>query len=113
MHKFHIQRHLRVACSFVMLAGVAAFADPTQTTGNPETNASDKNFDTNQPNTIGGAAQKTEDGANRALNNVDSGVHKVAGKSKKAGKKAKKKTNEAVDDVNRSANDKIEPEKPQ
>jgi hypothetical protein len=110
MRYFKIDRSLRVACGFVLLAGAAAFADPSPSAGNPDTNASDKNFDTNQPNTIGGAAQKTEDGANRALNKVDNGVHKVAGKSKKAGKKAKKATSEAASDVKESANTKIEPE---
>jgi hypothetical protein len=118
-----VQRSLRVVLGVVALSGTAAFADPAPTSGNPDTNASDKNFDANQPNTIGGGMQKTEDGANRAMNKVDRGVHKVAKGSRKAGKKAKEGTKEAASDVKEgtkeaaqdvkdNVNDKVEPDYP-
>ena len=64
---------------------------------NPETEASDRNFETNQPNSIPGGLQKAEDGGNRALNTVDEGVHKGASKAKKGAKKAGEATKETYD----------------
>jgi hypothetical protein len=78
-----------------MMTGVAGLrADDS---ANPQTNASDRNFDTNQPNSVPGAGQKAEDGANRALNNVDQGVHKAIGGTKKGAHKAKKGAKKAAD----------------
>jgi hypothetical protein len=111
MRYFSIDRSLRGACAFVILAGAAAFAEPTTgSNANPETNASDKNFDENQPNTIGGGLQKTEDAGNRALNKVDRGVHKGVNKTKRGGKKAKKKSNDALESVDESIHTKKAPE---
>jgi len=64
---------------------------------NPDTNASDKNYDTNQPNSIPGGMQKAEDAGNRGMNKVDEGVHKGIHKSKKTAHKAKSKSKDTYD----------------
>ena len=111
MRYFKIQRSLQAACAVVLLSAVASFADPAPTPGNPDTNASDKNFDTNQPNTIGGGLQKAEDGGNRALNHVDRGTHKAIHKTKRGAHKVKKGAHNAADSVKDSYNDRVEPAK--
>jgi hypothetical protein len=103
MRSFTIERSLRGACAAIMLLAVAAYADPTPTAGNPDTNASDQNYDTDQPNSIPGGVQKTEDAGNRALNKVDKGVHKGIHKTKKGAKKAKAKTEETTDNMTEPA----------
>lgn len=97
MRYFRMKRALQAACAAVVLSTTAVFADPTPTPGNPDTNASDRNYDTNQPNSIPGGLQKMEDGGNRALNNVDKGVHKAARKTKRGAHKAKVKSEKAAD----------------
>lgn len=101
-------RPLAVAAAVLSL-GMPVRADESPSAGNPQTNASDRNADVNQPNTIGGGMQKTEDVGNRALNKLDNGVHKVAHKSKRAGHKAKKKAGDAAQDVKDDVNDRKEP----
>src|ERR1700694_1980620 len=103
MRTYRVKRSLQGACAVVLLSAVAAFADPAPTSGNSQTNASDRNFDTNQPNSIPGGAQKTEDGANRALNHVDSGVHKMARKTKHGAHRAKRKAEKAEDKMTEPA----------
>jgi hypothetical protein len=103
MATYKVQRGLRVACAGVILMAVAVFADTPPSPSNPDTNASDRNFDTNQPNSIPGGAQKAEDAGNRALNKVDSGVHKGLHKTKKGAHHAKKKTSESMDKMTEPA----------
>jgi hypothetical protein len=103
MRYIAIDRSLRGACAAVLLMAAVSFADSTATPGNPDTNASDRNYDTNQPNSVPGGLQKMEDGGNRALNKVDDGVHKGVHKTKKGTKKAKKKTAEKVDELSEPA----------
>src|SRR3954471_12042335 len=105
MRNHKIDRSIRSACTMVMMLAVAAFADTSPSSGNPQTNASDKNYDTNQPNSAPGALQKSEDAANRGLNKVDNGVHKAVGKSKKGAHSAKKKTNEGLNKVDEKTHD--------
>jgi len=103
MTTYSVQRSLRGACAAVLLVAAVCFADSTTTSGNPETNASDRNFDTNQPNSAPGGMQKATDAANRGMNKVDQGVHKGIHGTKKGSKKAAKKTNEAMDDLSTPA----------
>jgi hypothetical protein len=105
MNYYRIDRRLRGACSAVMLLAAVAFADTTPTPGNPDTNASDRNYDRNQPNSIPGGLQKMEDGGNRALNKVDEGVHTGIDKTKKGSKKAKKKTEQKIDQLSEPAHE--------
>jgi hypothetical protein len=81
-----------VVLSF-LTGGIGWAAD----SANPQTDASDKNMDVNQPNSVPGAMQKTEDAGNRAMNSVDKGVHKGVRKTKRAGHKASQKTKAAGD----------------
>jgi len=71
------------------LAGRPAWA------ANPETDRSAANFDHKDT----GALEHTKDGANRALNGVDAGVHTAVRKVKRGGPKAKKKANDALNKV--------------
>lgn len=81
-----------------LVAGLLlAFSMGAVAAENPQTDASDRNFDTNQPNSIPGGIQKAEDGANRGLNKVDRGVHKGIHKTKKGAHKAHTKMKEGVD----------------
>ncbi len=86
-----------------MLAAVVAFADPTPTPGNPDTNASDRNYDTNQPNSIPGGVQKAEDAGNRGLNKVDDTVHKGVKKTKKGMHHAHHKAHQGMDKMTEPA----------
>jgi hypothetical protein len=106
MAYYKIDRRLRGACSAIMLMATVAFADTTP--GNPDTNASDRNYETNQPDSVPGTMQKMEDGGNRALNKVDNGVHKGVHKTKKGAKKAKHKSEKKLDELSEPAH---EPEK--
>jgi ElaB/YqjD/DUF883 family membrane-anchored ribosome-binding protein len=74
------------------LTGSSLWAD------NPETDRSAANFDNKET----GALQHTKDGANRALNGVDSGVHKTGRGVKSGARKAKKKTNDALNSADKS-----------
>jgi hypothetical protein len=91
MRYYKIGHSVRGACAAVMFAAFMAFADTSANPRNPQTNASDRNFDTPQPDSIPGGLQKAEDGANRGLNKVDQGVHKLVGKSRRGARRAKKK----------------------
>jgi hypothetical protein len=103
MATYKVQRKLRRACAAVILMAAAAFADTTPTPGNPDTNASDRNYDTNQPNSAPGAAQKAEDAGNRGMNKVDETVHKGIHKTKKSTHHAKKKSHDAMDEMTEPA----------
>jgi hypothetical protein len=103
MRSYKIERSLRGACAAVLLMAVAAYAEPNPTAGNPDTDASDRNYDVDQPNSVPGGAQKAKDAGNRALNKVDEGVHKGIHKTKKGAKKAGAKTEEAIDDLSEPA----------
>ena len=92
----------KIAGTLLAMAALS-WAEPSPTPGNPETNASDRNFDTNQPNSIPGGAQKMKDGSNRAMNKIDKGIHKGARKSKNGAHKAKVNTEKAVDDLTEPA----------
>jgi len=99
-----IRRTIQSACGVILLAAVAAFGDYSPTPGNPDTNDSDRNYDTNQPNSVPGAVQKTEDAGNRGLNKVDRGIHNGIHKTKRAGHKTKKKMNDEADKLTEPAN---------
>ncbi|SRR5258708_446659 len=103
MRNVKLTHVLRGSCAVLMLATAASFADPSPTPGNPSTNASDRNYDTNQPNSVPGGVQKMEDGANRGLNKVDNGVHSMGRKTKRGAHKAKRKAGEAVDQMSEPA----------
>jgi hypothetical protein len=98
-----LDRSVAAACGMVMLFALTAFAEPSPTPGNPDTNASDRNFDTNQPNSIPGGMQKAEDGSNRAMNKVDRGVHKGIRKTKHGARRAKQKAKNAADTITEPA----------
>ena len=59
---------------------------------NPETDRSSANFDNKETGTL----QHTKDGANRALNDVDAGVHTVVGHAKSDASEAKNNKNDAL-----------------
>jgi len=98
-----VQKSVGTLFVITLLAASVGFAETAPTSGNPQTNASDRNYDTNQPNSVPGGLQKAEDGGNRALNHVDAGVHKGIRKTKHAGHKAKAKTKEAASDLSEPA----------
>ncbi len=103
MKTSRVVRTVQSACAMVMLATAVSLADPSPSMGNPDTNASDRNYDTNQPNSAPGAIQKTQDAGNRALNHVDNGVHKGIRKTKHAGHRAKRKMHEEADKMSEPA----------
>ncbi len=90
MKSGHLKQVLIAGCLF-SLAGSPSRAD------NPETDRSSANYDNKET----GALQHTKDGANRALNDVDSGVHKAGRKVKHSTHKAKSKINNALDNVDK------------
>lgn len=105
-------KNARIVVPVLALAVLCAgsqfvWSDASPTKGNSETNASDRNFDTNQPNSVPGAVQKTNDGANRALNKVDVTTHKVIRKTKSGAHKTSEKTKDAYDKATEPA---IKPE---
>ncbi len=110
MRNLKMQYVMRGALAAVALSTVMAFAETSPTSGNPQTNASDRNMDTNQPNTVGGCVQKTEDAANRGLNHVDSGVHKMVRKTKHGAHRAKRGANNALNSVDNSIHEKTAPQ---
>ena len=85
--------------ALVLGFGAPIFADSS----NPQTEASDRNFDTNQPNSVPGGMQKTKDGANRALDGVDHATHKVVHKTRHGMHKAHAKMHNAKEDMKEDA----------
>src|SRR5256885_5605479 len=96
MKRFAIDRSLRGACMMIMLLSVAALADPSPTPGTPDTNASDQNYDTTQPNSVPGGMEKAKDASNRGMNKVDNGVHKAGRKTRRHAHKAKRKAHQVT-----------------
>jgi ElaB/YqjD/DUF883 family membrane-anchored ribosome-binding protein len=84
-------KRIRVAGVLLSLAGSFLWA------ANPETDRSSANFDNKET----GALQHTKDGANRALNDVDTGVHKAGRKMKRGAHQAKVKANNGLDNVDK------------
>jgi len=84
-----VRRLVLLSACLVPLAGGSLWAD------NPETDRSAANFD----NKNTGALQHTKDGANRALNGVDTAVHTAVRKVKEGAPKAKKKANDGLNKV--------------
>jgi hypothetical protein len=80
---------LLLAITLFSLTGRPLFAD------NPETDRSAANADNAQTGTL----QHAKDESNRALNGVDSGVHKARGAVKRGAHKTKKKTNDALNSM--------------
>ena len=105
MKYVQMERSLRGACTAILLLSGVALGESAPTAGNPDTNASDRNYDTNQPNSVPGGLRKAEDGSNRALNKVDRGVHKGIRKTKRGAKKAKAKTNKTMDEMSEPAHE--------
>ena len=87
----------QLLCAGSVLSLVASFLFAA----NPETDRSSANFD----NKDTGAVQHTKDGANRALNSVDSGVHKAGRKVKRGAHQAKRNTNKGLNKVDDTVHD--------
>jgi|GEM_PF-1804208 len=85
---------MKIVCGIILLMTSLAMAD------NPDTDRSDKHFDTPQPHTIGGALVKTKDGVNRGLNKMDNGLHKGARKTKQHANSALNKVDTSIHDHN-------------
>jgi hypothetical protein len=85
-----VLKWIPIAGALILLSAAWAPAD------NPQTDRSDKNYDTAQPNTIGGALQKTKDGANRGLNKIDKGLHSGGHKIKKGANVALQKVDDSI-----------------
>jgi hypothetical protein len=80
---------------FMAIVGVVILGSYSLWADNPDTDRSAANYD----NKNAGDVEHAKDGANRALNSVDSGVHTGIAKVKKGTPKAKKKANKALDKV--------------
>jgi hypothetical protein len=87
----------QLLCAGSILSLVASFLWAS----NPETDRSSANFDNKET----GALQHTKDGANRALNSVDSGVHKAGRRVKRGARRAKQKTNNGLNKVDDTVHD--------
>jgi hypothetical protein len=84
---------MRRVTNFILIAGCLLFLEGNSLwADNPETDRSSANFDNKET----GAVQHARDGANRALNDVDSGVHKAGRALKRGALNAKNKTNDGL-----------------
>lgn len=93
--KFRTIRNMLIAATLLALSKNPLWA------ANPETDRSSANFDNKET----GALQHTKDGANRALNNVDTAVHTAVRKVKQGAPKAKKKANDGLNKVDDTVHD--------
>jgi hypothetical protein len=100
---------LTAAAGISLLTAAIARCDPGPTTGNPETNASDRNYDRSQPNSAPGTLQKANDGGNRGLNKVDETTHKVIRKVNAGARHGTAKTKRAWNKATAPANKPAQP----